>query len=198
MSCAALGFRAHSGWAATVALRGPASSPHVFARRRIELVEPGVPKQPYHTAEGLPFPSAEKMVTQSVAVATRLAREAVQALVAELRQRGCEHITCGVLQASGRSLPGLEQILSSHALIHTAEGELFRNAVASACEDQGLPVSRVKERELLADAGKQLGMSAEEVQRQVADMGRPLGAPWGQDQKYAALIAWMALAKAQH
>jgi hypothetical protein len=95
-------------------------------------------------------------------------------------------------------LPGLEQILSSHALIHTAEGELFRNAVASACEDQGLPVSRVKERELLADAGKQLGMSAEEVQRQVADMGRPLGAPWGQDQKYAALIAWMALAKAQH
>jgi hypothetical protein len=24
-------------------------------------------------------------------------------------------------------------------------------------------------------------------------MGKPLGAPWTQDQKYAALVAWMAL-----
>ena len=30
--------------------------------------------------------------------------------------------------------------------------------------------------------------------KQVTDLGKPLGAPWSQDEKYAALAAWLALA----
>lgn len=176
-----------------VALTGPRSSPRVLHRYRIELIEPGVPKQPYHAAEGLPLAAAEKIVARSVEVSTRLARQALQSLLADLRQQGSALISCGVLQASGRSLPGLQQVLDSHALIHAAEGELFRNALAAAGEDQGLAVLRVRERELHAEAGKRLRMSPEEVQRRVTEMGRPLGTPWGQDQKCAALIAWIAL-----
>jgi hypothetical protein len=29
--------------------------------------------------------------------------------------------------------------------------------------------------------------------RRVAALGRPLGAPWTQDEKFASLIAWLAL-----
>jgi hypothetical protein len=32
-----------------------------------------------------------------------------------------------------------------------------------------------------------------ELERRVQEMGKPLGPPWTQDQKYAALVAWMAL-----
>ena len=49
----ALGFRAHSGWAALVAVAGsprpacPPIEPLVIDRRRIELARAGVPVQPY-------------------------------------------------------------------------------------------------------------------------------------------------------
>ena len=63
-SAAALGFRAHSGWAALVAVAGTPQSGQVLLRRRIELADPKVPgsKQPYHAAEGEKFPKAEKII----------------------------------------------------------------------------------------------------------------------------------------
>lgn len=47
---AALGFRAHSGWAAMVALAGALNAPLVVDRRRLELADPHRtgPMQPYH------------------------------------------------------------------------------------------------------------------------------------------------------
>ncbi len=191
---AALGFRAHSGWAAVVAVGGVASSfPAVLDRRRIELVEPGVPKQPYHAAEGLDLAQAEKIITRSVDLATRLARQAVRAVIDNLRNQGYEVVSCGMLQAAGRTLPGLTEILASHALIHAAEGELFRNVLVSAGEHYALPLTRVKERELYATAVVQLHLSLEQLQHRVAEIGRPIGPPWSQDQKYAALVGWLAL-----
>ncbi len=61
---AALGFRAHSGWAALVVVAGPPRSPAVIDRRRIELVDPGIPgsKQPYHAAQKLDLKKAEEVV----------------------------------------------------------------------------------------------------------------------------------------
>ena len=190
---AALGFRAHSGWAAVVAVGGVASSPAVLDRRRIELVEPGVPKQPYHAAEGLDLAKAEKIIIRSIDLATRMARQALRELLAELQNRGYEVVGCGILQAAGRPLPELAGILASHALIHTAEGVLFRNALARASESSALPVTRVKERELYADAAVQLGLTLEKLQRRVAEMGKLIGPPWSQDQKGAALVGWLAL-----
>jgi hypothetical protein len=51
---AALGLRAHSGWAARVAMAGTARGPAVVERRRILTADPAIrgSKQPYHAAEG--------------------------------------------------------------------------------------------------------------------------------------------------
>jgi len=35
-----------------------------------------------------------------------------------------------------------------------------------------------------------------QLERRVADLGKPLGPPWSQDQKCAALAAWLALSGA--
>ena len=61
---AAIGLRAHSGWAALVALAGPAATPEVVARRRIEIADPGIrgSKQPFHAAEPLEFPDAKAYI----------------------------------------------------------------------------------------------------------------------------------------
>jgi hypothetical protein len=197
---AAIGCRTHSGWAALVALAGPVASPRVIARRRIEICDPQIrgSKQPYHAAEPLEFEEAKAFLDQCAASTRRLAREALQAAIDGLRDRRCDARSCGIILGSGRTLPALQATLASHALIHTAEGEFYRNALVEASEHCGLAVVGVKEKELYQRGAAQFHMPAAELERRVAEMGKELGPPWTQDQKYAALVAWMALARDSH
>jgi hypothetical protein len=141
MPCAALGLRLHSGWAALVAVAGSPDTPVLADRRRIEIADSTVPgsKQPYHAAEGLPLEEAQRMIQRCEHSTVRVAQGAVQAAIERLRQNGYMVVGCGVLVGSGRPLPGLEATLASHALIHAAEGEFFRNAVRAAATACGLP-----------------------------------------------------------
>ena len=195
-SAAALGFRAHSGWAALVAVAGTPPSGQVLLRRRIELADPKVPgsKQPYHAAEGEKFPKAEKIIGRCAGDARRLAGRAFDEVLAELKKGKHPVIACGLLLASGRPLPALEAILASHALIHTADGELFRDALAAAAQERGLPMTRLREKEIFSLASADLRIPEEEIARCLKDIGRSIGAPWTQDQKLAALAAWVAVA----
>jgi len=192
---AAVGLRVHSGWAALVALTGVRESPEVIARRRIEIADPGIrgSKQPFHAAEPLEFLDAQAHIERCAASTERLARQALQAAIDGLRDRRAQAAACGMILGSGRTLPGLAAVLKSHALIHTAEGEFFRNALVEACEHCGLVVMRVKEKELFERGAAQFRTSVSELERRVRELGKPLGPPWTQDQKYAALAAWMAL-----
>ncbi len=195
---AALGFRAHSGWAVLVAVAGPPHRPAVVNRRRIEIADPEIPgsKQPYHAAEGWPLAKAEEYMSRCTHRTKLLAQRAVSAAVADLREKGHDVVGCGILGASGRPLTTLAAALASHALIHTAEGELFRNALIEAGRHCDLAVTKVAERELFARGAAALRIPVEELQRRVTELGRPLGPPWRQDEKYAALIGWMVLAAA--
>ena len=44
------------------------------------------------------------------------------------------------------------------------------------------------------EAGKALGRSDRQIQRQLADFKQVLGSPWRGDEKAAALAAWITLA----
>jgi hypothetical protein len=193
---AAVGFRAHSGWAAAVAVAGPADAPVAVARRRIEMVDRGVPgaAQPYHAAAGLKIRDAERIVANCTARAALLAQRALAAMLEELQGSGYAVTGCGLLLASGRPLPALESILASHPLIHTAEGELFREALCAASRECGMPMVLVKERELFTRATADLGIPADVLQVRLLEMGRAMGPPWRQDEKYAAMVGWLALA----
>ncbi len=193
---AALGLRAHSGWAVLVVVSGSQRLPAVIDRRRIELVAPGIPKQPYHAAEKLDLKEAEKLVRRCTATARSLARRAFRAVTNDLRENNVELIGCGLLLGSGRPTTTLSATLASHALIHTAEGELFREALAHASEHCDLAVTGVRERELYQRGAAELRIPAEELRRRVAELGRPLGPPWRQDEKNAAMVGWLTLAAA--
>jgi hypothetical protein len=192
---AALGFRAHSGWAALVAVAGPAASPSAVLRRRVELSR-STPRQPFHAAEGLAFAAAEDLVRHATDEATALAERAVREAVAELRAADHAPGAAGLLLAAGRPLPGLREVLASHALIHAAEGELFRDVLRRASRGCGLTLVEAVERELEERASRSLRRSPAQIRERLAEWGKALGSPWTQDEKRAALVAWLALTEA--
>ncbi len=196
MKSAALGFRAHSGWTALVALSLARGAPCVLARQRIHLVKTFTYRfrQPYHTAKNLPLDEARAFIFSVQTEARSLAYRAIRKVQESLQAQGYRLARCGLVLASGRPVPSLPEILASHALIHTADGELFREALLHASARCGLLSKTAKERELLNEASRVLRLTPSILTRRIADLGRPLGAPWSQDEKLASLIAWLALA----
>jgi hypothetical protein len=192
---AAVGFRAHSGWAAMVAVAGPLTEPTVLDRRIVHLVKTFTYtfRQPYHTAEKMPFSDGAKFIKNSCTEAEHLALAAIRGLKKDLEELGWNLSACGLLLASGRALPELKKILASHAVIHTADGELFRDALRNACAECDLPVIAVKEREIFDAGSSALRLKPDALKRRIAAMGKALGPPWSQDEKLSALAAWVSL-----
>jgi hypothetical protein len=193
---AALGFRAHSGWAAAVALGGSPRSPEVIDRRRIALIEPGSPGgvQPYHAARTMDLPKAEEFIKGVIAAIDRSALLAVRDFAEAINGKGRAITCCGIVLASGRALPSLEATLRAHAMVHTAEGELYRGAIARAAKNLNLRCVRVPERDLYKLAAKQLRVPEPKLKTRITEMGRAQGSPWSADEKCATLVAWLALA----
>jgi hypothetical protein len=91
MKRAAIGVRMHSGWGALVAVSNSAGTVKVIDRRRIAITSPGTPgaNQPYHFAENLELPEAEKFLGNCLAASRRLAMAAVREVLGELRNLRC-------------------------------------------------------------------------------------------------------------
>ncbi|HUH63163.1 MAG TPA: hypothetical protein VLZ50_09215 [Terracidiphilus sp.] len=195
MKPAAIGMRVHSGWAAMVAIGFEGKSPRVLWRGRPHLVETFTFefRQPYHTAEKLSIDEAGAVIAQARDTATRLARKAIEDVRLAIHPHGFELNRCCLLLASGKPLPALEKILASHALIHTADGELFRQSILEAGKQAGLETFTIQERTLLPTASGVLKLPADELLRRAAALGASHGSPWTQDEKLSALAAWMSL-----
>jgi len=170
MKQAAIGVRMHSGWGILVAVADPAL---VVARRRIDVLPAGAIKQPYHHAAEMELTDAERFLAGSFAACRAMAaaalRDALGALSYEIRG-------CALLLSSARPLPPLPRILVSHPLIHTAEGEFYRDVIRQACLGLNLPVHGLVEKGLPPVPG----LTA-------------IGPPWTSDHKAAAAAALKVL-----
>jgi hypothetical protein len=195
MRHAALGFRAHSGWTSLVAISLEEGSPLVLFRERPHLVKTFTYefRQPYHTAAKRPPVEAHGFISRLRVEARGLSYRVVHSVQMNLQKRGYELKRCSLLLASGKPLPGLHQILASHALIHAADGELFREALLHASKRCGVELFTAKESELIARAVQDLHLQPNELRRRLTNLGHPLGSPWSQDEKFAALVAWLSL-----
>jgi hypothetical protein len=174
---AALGFRAHSGWAVMVA--ATAGAP--FLRRRVEM---GKVAQPFHKAAEMKLPEAEAYLKRTEDAAVTMAAAAVKAALAQFASDGYQVTTAAVLLGSGKPLPELAKILAAHPLIHTAEGVFFREVLKKACEQCGLAVSGIKERDVPAD-----------LVARATVLGKAFGVPWTQDEKLSTAAAWIAIGR---
>jgi len=184
----------HSGWGALVVMSDD-DTLDIVERRHIVVAEPSIPgsKQPYHSAERLQLEEAEKYLANCSATSTQLALDAIRELLQELDKREYRVQGFAILMASGRQLPSLAEILASHAFIHAAEREFFRTIVRKACEDLGIAVTPLRERELEERAKEVLGNKATQVKQRILGIGKRLGPPWTRDEKLAALAATLIL-----
>ncbi len=195
----ALGLRAHSGWAAAVAVAGSAINPIILERRRIVTADDHIAgsKQPYHAAKDVSAEAAEGLIRDCRERSTVLATRAINSLLSELRRNGLTVVRAGILFGSGRSLPRLPAILRSHALIHTAEGEFFREVLLSATAHCALQVMKVKERDVWETAATVFGLPVTDLRRRIGQLQNSVGPPWRQDEKFASLAAWIALVRSK-
>ncbi len=186
----------HTGWAAALALAGPAREPVVLDRREVEMIAGSDPEKPpyvYHAGRNLDLRAAEKLVRESAAVSRKKAEAAVREVVAALAGEGYE-IVAAALPVSDRAVSApLESILASHALIHAAEGELYRGAIREAVQEVGIEVRTVRAKEIPARAAAALGIPEAKIADWLARLGRAAGKPWAKDQKDACLAAVIAL-----
>lgn len=190
----ALGFRVHSGWASVVAAAGFPSRPVIVERRRIQIADPALAgsKQPYHAAVNAEYP--EDLIRRFRDSSNSLGISAIVSLVDELKEKGSTVVGAAVLCAAGRALPDLATILRSHPLLHTAEGEFFREVVASAAEHCSLTLIRIKEREAWDRGTGLFNPPVKDLHEYMSTLGKALGPPWTQDEKLACLAAWFVLA----
>lgn len=195
LACA-IGIRVHSGWGALVAVSGKAGSELIQDRRRIEIIDPQMAgaAQPYHFVEKLDLRAAEKHIARCAAMASRLALDGLREVASALRDRGCHLAGAAILLSSGRVLPDLPGILASHAMIHAAEGDFFRQAFREASENLKIPVTGIREKELDDHATRVFGKTAPGLRERIYGLGRTLGPPWTTDEKTAALAAAIVLA----
>jgi hypothetical protein len=192
---AAIGFSPHSGWAAMVVLGGTAAAPELLGRSRVLLIDDRDPesKQPYHNVEFLCVEEATGRLDGYMAVATRLAQDSIHAQSEQLQERGIAVKAVGIIESSSRKQVSLPSILASHALIHAADGDHFRNALFVAAEQCRLRVCRIPAKGLEDHAGKCLRLPVNRILETVNNLGAGQGPPWGADQKKAALLAWTLL-----
>ncbi len=193
MKRAAIGFRAHTGWAAAVTIAGPAATPSVVDRRRINLLERGMPWEVYHVASRQSFDKAEALIERAQESARGMARAALEETLRELRAAGHDVVAAGVVMGGRLATLPLEQALRAHAAKHAAEGQLYRDALLFACDELGLRALGIPERELEEHGAGALGLPLHDVRQRLVDLGRGIGPPWAQDQRHTALIAWLAL-----
>jgi len=176
-AAAAIGCRAHSGWAVMVAVTGSAGAPVVLGRRRIELLDGVLPTQPYHAvaASYLSRGEAAELITGVEALAATRAAAALAEAAAGLRADGFSLAEVAVVVKDRRLPDELDRILASHALLHAAEGELYEEALAEGALLAGLLPRRL--------------VSPRSIHPTLEAAGRALGAPWQKDHKMAAAAA---------
>jgi hypothetical protein len=196
---AAIGFKAHTGWATFVAVSGTTDKLEVHARGRAELLPPdeSIPRFVYHEASQLSDARAQQFVDAAVSASKACAASALTAIIEDLRLRNIDVQTCALISGNSELKPGLtlEAILQSHPLIHASEGKLFRDAIIHACFERGLNVVAIPERDVWGTAAKAQRRAQDDLRGRVSALRAVVGPPWGADEKTvtaAAIAAFSA------
>lgn len=189
----AIGFKAKTGRAIAVVLRGPADAPQIIKRTELILTDPRMPAtfQPYHEVMDLPWNESQKQVKPFIRAIEKVATKAVAELIRELKSEGLKVVGVGIVGSADRDL---SKIGNFHIRAHAAEGLLFRQVLESAVLANKLPHRTIIEKTLQTQAADELGLSIANLLKHFTGLGQTIGPPWRSDQRIAAMSAAMALA----
>jgi hypothetical protein len=186
-----VGFAIHTGWAAAVLVAGTAQHPVVVDRRRVTLCPDALPRQVYHAAQDLP-PARAALLVREVHEAVDTLTELVLDELAGIAAPHGKLVAVGVT-GFPRDVPVLEKVLASHALLHLAEGELYRGAICDAASEHGLVVVPIHPKHGIAETAYALGAGPEAFARRLSELRAVMGAPWQADHRLATAAGLAAL-----
>ena len=185
----------HIGWAHLVCVAAHGHVPAVIARRRVVLIDQGLPTMPYeHETTAMREDEANAVIArvrQSIAARTS---DALRRVVIELAPAHTA-VAVAIRKAPFDVLPATVAVVrKSHRLLCAADGMLYQLAVCRAARHLELEVHLCRRGEEAARAAQQLGVTPDEIEDFVSRTGRPTGRPWTLEHRraYAAGIAVLA------
>jgi hypothetical protein len=176
-----------------VAVRGQA--PAVIERRRVALVDRGLPTLPYHhDTTALKEDEANALIAR---VRRSIAARTSDALTRVVTDLAPAHavVALAIREPPFAELPEtVAAVWKSYRLQCAADGMLYQLAICRAARQLGLDVQLCRRGEETSRAATELGVTAGEMEEFVSRSGRPAGPPWTQEHRraYAAGIAALA------
>jgi len=185
----------HTGWAHLVCVAADGQVPAVVARRRVTLIDSGLPTQPYeHDSTALREDQANALIAKvrrSVAAHTA---DALTRVVTDLPP-SYSVVALAIRKPPFADLPGtIAAVRASYRLQCAADGMMYQLAICRAARQLGLDVQVYRRGGEVSWAARQLRVTLREVDEFVSRAGRPAGPPWTQEHRraYAAGIAVLA------
>ena len=175
-----IGVSDHGGWAVLVTV---AHDGTLLDRRRVELVDEGLPKLPHHhDAQGLPPDEAVALVERVRVSAERRAVLALDSvMMAVPRILGVALRNCPELP------PTIAERIKDYRAQNVADWVMYRKALASAAEARGWPVHWYDSRKVFSAASEAL--SVVNLDAHFLRIRRAVGPPWNMDHKLAMAAA---------
>ena len=190
---AVIGVADHSGWAICVTVAANRGVPVVVDRRRIELIEPGVPSQPYHhETVGMPLADAEPLVAGVRESVMRTTLERLQ----ELREELASYTIVGMTLRTP-PLPSapvtVAEAHASYSVMCRADGMMYHEALSQAAQHLKIDVELHHRGSELTRAADRFGVSIKELEHFLQAAGKNLGPPWQKEHRLAAAAALAVL-----
>ncbi|TWF75666.1 hypothetical protein FHX44_111550 [Pseudonocardia hierapolitana] len=178
-----LGIADHLGWAVAVT----ASADHeVVDRRRIELLEPGVPAAPIeHESQGLDVAAATALVAKVRASAVRAASAALDEIATVLP----EPVISISLRVWPPDFPEDVAVQRRAPYQARADAIMYRQVLSELAHDRGWDVHLYDAKDVVGQAVAVLGARAEAV---LNGPRATLGPPWAKDHRVALAATIMA------
>jgi hypothetical protein len=176
-----VGVADHAGWAILVTV---APDGTLLDRRRIELLEPGVPRMPHHhDAQGLPVEQGVALVERVRQAAHAGARARLEELAASIARplAGIALRACPPLPAT------VAERLSDYRAQNVADWVMYREALAQAAIARGWSVHWYDARTVYEAAARALGRPR--IDELLDETGAALGPPWQKDHRQAMAAA---------
>jgi hypothetical protein len=185
----------HAGWAHVVCVAAPGNVPAVIDRRRVTLIDAGLPTLPYHhDSIGMREDKANVLIARVQASIASCTARALHGLLTDLAP-AYTVVGLAIRKPPFAELPGtVAAVWRSYRLQCAADGMLYQLAMCSAARDLGLKVALCLRGEEIARAAVGLDVPVGDMESFVRDTGRRLGPPWTQEHRraYAAGIAALA------
>jgi hypothetical protein len=171
---AAVGVSDHAGWAVLVTVT-PAGG--VVERRRVTLIDEGVPRLPHHhDAQGLPPDDGVELVARVRISIERCTRAALAVLAEQLPVA----VTTIALRKCPALPPTVAERIASYRAQCVADSVMYRDVLADAAQARGWSVYWYDSKRVLADAV---------INGLLRDAGKSLGPPWTKDHRLAMAAA---------